>query len=65
MNGVNRHRPNISPDEIERLLFHFEYARNYVIKYGSAQDFHSPNQLAAETVTDAIDELARHIAGKE
>ena len=65
MNAVKRQRPNISPDEIERLLFHLEDARSYVVKYGAAQDVHSPAKAVAETTTDAIDELARHITGNK
>jgi len=62
---VRRQRPNISPDEIERLLFHLEDARNYIVKYGAAQGIHSPTKLVAETTTDAIDELAWHITGNK
>ena len=64
MNAIRRQRPSISPDDIERLLFHLEDARNYVIKYGSAQDFNSPEKATAERVIYAVDELALQITGK-
>jgi hypothetical protein len=62
VNAVKRQRPNISPDDIKCLLFHMEDARDYLVKYGAAQGIHSP-KAAAETVTNAIDELTRHITG--
>ena len=37
MNAVKRQRPNISPDDIERLPFHLEDARNYIVKYSAAE----------------------------
>ena len=58
MNAVKRQKPSISPDDVDRLIFHLEDARNYVVKYGAAQGIHSPTKLVAETTTDAIDELA-------
>lgn len=61
MNAVRRQRPSISPDDIDRLLFHLEDARNFVIKYSSAQDFNSPEKATAERVVYAVDELALQI----
>ena len=63
MNAVKRQRPNISPDDIERLLFHLEDARNYIVKYGAAQDFHSLGKEATDRTTNAIDDLAEQITG--
>ena len=63
MNAVKRQLPNISPDDVERLLFHLEDARNYIIKYGAAQEFHSQNKATADTAKDAIDNLAALITG--
>ena len=40
-------------------------ARVCIVKYGAAQGCHSPTKMATETVTDAIDELARHITGNK
>ena len=64
MNAVKRQRPNISPDDVERLLFHLEDTRSYVIRYGSAQDFHSPEKATAERLIYAVDELALRVTGK-
>ena len=64
MNAVRRQRPSIAPDDVDRLLFHLEDARSYVIKYGSAQDFNSPKKATAERVIYAVDELALQITGK-
>ena len=61
MNAVKRQRPSISPDDIERLLFHLEDARNYIVKYGSAQDFHSAEKETTDRTTSAIDDLAEQI----
>ena len=63
MNAVKRQRPSISPDDIERLLFHLEDARDYIIKYGAAQDFHSPERATSDHATQAIDNLAGQITG--
>ena len=64
MNAVKRQRPNISPDDIERLLFHLEDARNYIVKYGAAQDFHSLEKEATDRTMNAIDDLAEQITGR-
>ena len=64
MNAVKRQRPNISPDDIERLLFHLEDARNYIVKYGAAQDFHSPEKETTDRTMSAIDDLAEQITGR-
>ena len=64
MNATRRQRPSIDQDDIDRLLFHLEDARSYVIRYGSAQDFNSPEKATAERVIYAADELALQITGK-
>ena len=64
MNAVRRQRPSIPPDDIDRLLFHLEDARAYVIKYSSAQDFNSDKKATAERLVYAVDELALQITGK-
>ena len=63
MNAVKRQRPSISPDDIERLLFHLEDARNYIVKYGAAQDFHSLEKETTDRAMNAIDDLAEQITG--
>ena len=63
MNAVKRQRPSIPPDDIERLLFHLEDARNYIVKYGAAQDFHSLEKEATDRTMNAIDDLAEQITG--
>ena len=63
MNAVRCQRPSISQDDIDRLLFHLEDARSCVIKYGSAQDFHSPEKATADRAIYAVDELALKITG--
>lgn len=63
MNAVKRQKPTISPDDIERLLFHLEDARNYVVKYSAAQDFTSPEKVTAGLAIQAIDDLAKQITG--
>jgi hypothetical protein len=63
MNAVKRQRPSISPDDIERLLFHLEDARDYVIKYGAAQGFNSQARAIADHAKGAIDSLAGQITG--
>ena len=65
MNAVKRQRPNISPDDVDRLLFHLEDARNYIIKYGAAQEFHSQNKATTDKAKDAIDNLAELITGNK
>ena len=64
MNAVKRQRPSISPDDIERLLFHLEDARNFIVKYGAAQDFHSLEKEATDRTMNAIDDLAEQITGR-
>ena len=61
MNAVKRQPPNISPDDIERLLFHLEDARDYIVKYGAAQGFHSSERATADKTRCAIDDLAGQI----
>ena len=63
MNAVKRQRPRISPDDIERLLFQLEDARRYIVKYGAAQDFHSPESETSDRAMAAIDDLAEQITG--
>jgi hypothetical protein len=63
MNAVKRQRPGISPEDIERLLFHLEDARDYVIKYGSAQAFNSQAHTIADHARSAIDDLAGQVTG--
>jgi len=63
MNAVKRQRPSIGQDDIERLLFHLEDARDYIIKYGAAQGFHSPQKATSEHAKQAIDDLAGQITG--
>ena len=63
MNAVKRQRPSISPDDIERMLFHLEDARDYIIKYGTAQGFHSPERAISDHAMQAIDNLAGQITG--
>lgn len=63
MNAVKRQKPTISPDDIERLLFHLEDARNYIVKYGAAQEFNSQARKVANQTTNAIDDLAGQITG--
>ncbi len=65
MNAVKRQKPTISPDDTERLLFHLEDARNYIVKYGAAQGFNSPANKIAHSATSAIDELAGQITGNK
>ena len=63
MNAVKRQWPSISQDDIERLLFHLEDARDYIIKYGAAQGFHSSERATSDNARSAIDELAGQITG--
>ena len=63
MNAVKRRKPNISPDDIQRLLFHLEDARNYIIKYGAAQELDSSARSIADSARSAIDGLAGQITG--
>ena len=63
MNAVKRQRPSISPDDIERLLFYLEDGRDYIIKYGAAQGFHSPERATSDHAMQAIDNLAGQITG--
>ena len=63
MNAVKRQRPNISPDDLECLLFHLEDARVYIVKYGAAQGFHSPERATSDHAMQAIDSLAGQITG--
>lgn len=63
MNAVKRQRPSISPDDVQRLLFHLEDARNYITKFGSAQSFDSQARAVAENARQAIDDLAGQITG--
>ena len=63
MNAVKRQRPSISQDDIERLLFHLEDARDYIIKYDAAQGFHSPERATSDHAMQAIDDLAGQITG--
>ena len=63
MNAVKRQRPNISSGDIQRLLIHLEDARNYIVKYGAAQDFHSVQRETSDKAMLAIDELAGQITG--
>jgi hypothetical protein len=63
MNAVKRQRPRISPDDVERLLFHLEDARHYTVQYGAAQDFHSPERATSDHTMRAIDDLAEQITG--
>ena len=63
MNAVKRQRPSIAQDDIERLLFHLEDARVYLIKYGAAQGFHSPERAISGHAKQAIDDLAGQITG--
>ena len=63
MDAVKRQRPNISPDDVQRLLFHLEDARNYIIKFGAAQGFDSQARAVAQNARQAIDELAGQLTG--
>ncbi len=63
MNAVKRQKPSISPEDIERLLFHLEDVRDYIIKYGSAQAFHSPARAIADNAKSAIDDLVGQVTG--
>ena len=63
MNAVKRQRPAISPDDVQRLLFHLEDARNYIVKFGSAQGFDSQARAVAENARQAIEALAGQITG--
>ena len=65
MNAVKRQRSNISPDDVDRLLFHLEDARNYIIKYGAAQEIHFHNKATTDKANDAIDSLAELITGNK
>ncbi len=65
MNAVRRQKPTISPDDVERLLFHLEDARDYIVKYGSAQGFNSQANKIAQQATSAIDDLAGQITGNK
>lgn len=58
-----RQKPNISPEDIERLLFHLEDTRQYIVRYGAAQDFHSPERGISGNAMEAIDDLAGQITG--
>lgn len=58
-----RQKPNISSDDIERLLFHLEDARNFIVRYGAAKDFHSPERATSDNAKQAIDALAGDITG--
>ena len=63
MNAVKRQRHSISPDDVQRLLFHLEDARNYITKFGSAQGFTARARTIAENAQIAIDDLAGQITG--
>ena len=63
MNAVKWQRPSILPDDIERLLFHLEDARDYITKYGAAQGLHSPERATSDHAMQAIDSLAAQITG--
>ena len=63
MNAVKRQRPSIAQDDIERLLFHLEDARDYIVKYGAAQSFHSPERATSDHAMQAIDNLAGQVTG--
>lgn len=63
MNAVKRQNPTISPDDIERLLFHLEDARNYIVKYGAAQGFNSQARKVANQTASALDDMAGQITG--
>ena len=65
MNAVKLLRTKISPDDVDRLLFHLEDARNHIIKYGAAQQFHSQNKTTTDEAKDAIDNLAELITGNK
>jgi hypothetical protein len=65
MNATRRQRPNISPDDMERLLLHLEDARSFIVKYGAAKDFHAVERETADQALQAIDRLAGHITGNE
>jgi hypothetical protein len=58
-----RQKPNISQDDIERLLFHLEDTRNYIVRYGAAKDFHSAERGISGNALGAIDDLALQITG--
>ena len=40
-----------------------EDARDYIVKYGAAQGFHSPERATSEHAMQAIDNLAGQITG--
>jgi hypothetical protein len=65
MNATRRQRPTISPDDMDRLLFHLEDARSFIVKYGAAKDFHAVERETADHALQAIDRLAGHITGND
>ena len=64
MNAVKRQKPSISPDDIQRLLCYLQDARDYIVKYGSAQAFDSQARAVAQQARQAIDALAGQITGE-
>ena len=64
MNATRRGSPSISPDEVDRLLFHLEDARKYIVQYGAAQSLHSPLHETASRTQSAIDDLVEQITGR-
>ena len=63
MNAGKRQRPSIDLDDVQKLLFHLEHARNYVLKYSSAQGFYAREREVADNLTYSIDYLAGSIKG--
>jgi len=56
-------RPNFSPLDKHPLLDSLGNAGHWVIRYGSAQDFHSPQRDFCDDLTKAIDALAGELTG--
>ena len=64
MNAVKRQRPGFSPDDVDRLLFELEDARNSVVRYAASRGFHSAEYELSHRLMEAVDDLAANITGK-
>ena len=56
-------RPHFSPLDKHPLLDALGNARHWVIRFSSAQDFHSPQRRICEDLNKAIDALAGELTG--
>jgi hypothetical protein len=57
-------RPSFCPTELPKLLDALRGAREWVIKYSSAQPFNSPAHNKCEAIKNSIDDLAGELTGQ-